>query len=168
MPSPLIRPATLDDLPRLSEIYNHYVVNSPATFDLEPYTVERRMPWFAQFAGSGHHRLLVAEEDGIVLGYAGTTRFRPKPAYDTTVETTIYCAADQTRRGLGSLLYAALFEAIANEDIHRMVAGFTLPNTASQALHERFGFKPVGIFREVGRKFGRYWDVAWTERPLQV
>lgn len=168
MPSPLIRPATRDDLPRLTEIYNHYVVNSPATFDVEPYTVERRMPWFSQFGEAGRHRLLVAEENGIVIGYAGTTRFRPKPAYDTTVETTIYCAADQTRRGLGSLLYAALFEAIANEDIHHMVAGFTLPNTASQALHERFGFKPVGIFREVGRKFGRYWDVAWTERPLQV
>jgi phosphinothricin acetyltransferase len=69
---------------------------------------------------------------------------------------------------MGSLLYAALFEAIANEDIHRIVAGFTLPNLASQRLHERLGFKTVGIFREVGRKFGRYWDVAWTERPLQV
>jgi phosphinothricin acetyltransferase len=61
------------------------------------------MPWFSQFAVAGRHRLMIAEEDGIVLGYAGTTRFRPKPAYDTTVETTIYCAADQTRKGLGSL-----------------------------------------------------------------
>ena len=168
MPIPLIRPATLADLPRLTEIYNHYVANSPATFDLEPYTVERRTPWFSQFGSAGRHRLLVAQDDGIVLGYAGTTRFRPKAAYDTTVETTIYCAADQTRKGLGSLLYAALFEAIKEEDIHRIVAGFTLPNTASQALHEHFGFKPVGIFHEVGRKFGRYWDVAWTERPLKL
>jgi phosphinothricin acetyltransferase len=168
MPNPLIRPATFDDLPRLTEIYNHYVVNSPATFDLEPYTVERRMRWFSQFAPAGRHRLLVAEEDSIVLGYAGTTRFRPKAAYDTTVETTIYCAAEYTRKGLGSLLYAALFDAIANEDIHHIVAGFTLPNPGSQALHERFGFKPAGIFHEVGRKFGHYWDVAWTERPLRV
>ena len=168
MPNPVIRPATLDDLPRLTEIYNHYVVNSPATFDLEPYTVERRMTWFSQFAAAGRHRLLVAEEDGFVLGYAGTTRFRPKPAYDTTVETSIYCAADSTRKGLGTLLYAALFAAIATEDIHHIVAGFTLPNPASQALHEGFGFKPVGIFHEVGRKFGRYWDVAWNERPLRL
>ena len=85
MPTPLIRPAALDDLPRLTDIYNHYVVNSPATFDLEPYSVERRMLWFSQFAPAARHRLLVAEEDGIVLGYAGTTRFRPKAAYDTTV-----------------------------------------------------------------------------------
>jgi phosphinothricin acetyltransferase len=163
-----VRPATVEDLPRLTEIYNHYVLNSPVTFDLEPYTVERRMQWFSQFGVTGRHRLLLVEEDGLVLGYAGTTRFRPKAAYDTTVETTIYCSADNTRKGLGSMLYPALFEAIAKEDIHRIVAGFTLPNPASQALHQRFGFKLVGIFQEVGRKFGRYHDVAWNERPLRL
>lgn len=164
----LIRPAARADLPRLTEIYNHYVVHSPVTFDLEPYTVERRLPWFEQFGLTGRYRLLVAEQDGLLLGYAGTTRFRVKPAYDPTVETTIYCAPDNTQKGLGSRLYTALFEAIANEDVHRIVAGFTMPNPASQALHERLGFKPVGIFREIGRKFGRYWDVAWTERPLRL
>ncbi len=168
MSSLITRPATRDDLPRVTEIYNHYVIHSPVTFDLEPYTVERRLPWFEQFGLTGRYRLLVAEENGIVIGYTGTTRFRVKPAYDTTVETTIYCAPDNTRKGLGSRMYATLFEEIAGEDIHRIVAGFALPNPASHALHERFGFKPVGIFREVGRKFGRYWDVAWTERPLRL
>jgi phosphinothricin acetyltransferase len=168
MPNLLIRAAMAADLPRLTEIYNYYVSNSPATFDLEPYTVERRAQWFSQFAETGRHRLLVVEEDGLVLGYAGTTRFRPKAAYDTTVETTIYCSADNTRKGLGSMLYSALFEAIANEDIHRIVAGFTVPNPASQALHQRFGFRLIGLFREVGRKFGRYHDVAWNERPLRL
>lgn len=162
-----VRPAQAADIPRLTEIYNHYVVNSPITFDLEPYTVERRMQWFSQFGATGRHRLLVVEEDGLVLGYAGTTGFRPKAAYDTTVETTIYCSPDNTRKGLGSMLYSALFETIADEDIRRIVAGFTLPNPASQALHERFGFKLIGIFHEVGRKFGRYHDVAWNERPLR-
>jgi phosphinothricin acetyltransferase len=164
----IVRPARAADIPRLTEIYNHYVVNSPITFDLEPYTVERRMQWFSQFGLTGRHRLLVVEEDALVLGYAGTTRFRPKAAYDTTVETTIYSSADNTRKGLGSMLYSALFEAIANEDIHRIVAGFTVPNPASQALHQRFGFKLIGVFREVGRKFGRYHDVAWSERPLHL
>lgn len=162
-----VRPAQAADIPRLTEIYNHYVVNSPITFDLEPYTVERRMQWFSQFGATGRHRLLVVEEDGLVLGYAGTTGFRPKAAYDTTVETTIYCSPDNTRKGLGSMLYSALFETIADEDIRRIVAGFTLPNPASQALHERFGFKLIGIFHEVGRKFGRYHDVAWNERALR-
>ena len=164
----ITRAAKREDLPRLTEIYNHYVVHTPITFDLEPYTIERRAKWFEQFAPVGRHRLLVAEADGVILGYAGTTQWRAKPAYDTTVETTIYCDPGSTRKGLGSILYSALFDAISDEDIHHIVAGFTLPNEASQALHARFGFKTVGIFHEVGRKFGRYWDVAWTERPLRL
>lgn len=163
-----IRPAARTDLPRLTEIYNHYVVNTPITFDLEPKSVESRVAWFEQFALTGRHRLLVAEQDGLVVGYAGTMRFRPKAAYDTTVENTIYCCPQTTGKGIGSRLYAALFDAISGEDIRSIVAGYTLPNAASAALHERFGFKPIGVFSEVGRKFGKYWDVAWTERPLAL
>ncbi len=163
-----IRAANRADLPRLTEIYNYYVINTPITFDIEPYTVERRVAWFEQFALSGRHRLLVAEENGQVIGYAGTTRFRVKPAYDTTVETTVYSAPDTASKGVGKKLYEALFELIASEDVHRIVAGYTLPNPASAQLHERFGFKPVGVFSENGFKFGRYWDVAWTERPLRL
>ena len=163
-----IRPAVRSDLPRVTEIYNYYVTNTPVTFDMEPYTVERRATWFDQFAPTGRYRLVVAEENGMVIGYAGTMRFRPKAAYETTVETTIYCAQDAIGKRIGSLLYAALFNAIKNEDINRLVAGYTLPNDASAALHARCGFKPVGIYTEVGRKFGSYWDVAWTERPLKL
>jgi len=112
--------------------------------------------------------MLVAVEAGVVVGYAGTARFRAKAAYDTTVEATIYCAHDATGRGIGTKLYAALFDAIANEDINRIVAGITLPNDVSIALHERLGFRRVGIYSEVGRKFGRYWDVIWLERPLRL
>ena len=164
----LVRPAVRADLPRLTEIYNYYVLNTPVTFDVEPYTVERRATWFEQFSAAGRYRLVVAEEGGVVLGYAGTMRFRPKAAYETTVETTIYCDPQAVGKRLGSRLYAALFDAIQHEDIHRLVAGYTLPNDASAALHTRCGFKPVGIYSEVGRKFGRYWDVQWTERPLKL
>jgi phosphinothricin acetyltransferase len=160
------RAARLDDLPRLTEIYNHYVVHSPATFDLEPKTLDQRREWFSQFAEAGRHRLLVADENGVILGYAGTMRWRPKPAYDTTVETSIYCAPESVGRGVGGNLYAALFDAIAGENIHRIVAGYVPPNPASAALHERFGFRPVGTFSEVGYKFGRYWDVCWVEKRV--
>jgi phosphinothricin acetyltransferase len=159
-----IRTAIRADLPRITEIYNHYVMNSVVTFDIEPYTTERRAVWFEQFATRGRYRLLVAEEHGAILGYAGTTRFRPKAAYDTTVETTIYCAPAIANRGIGSALYAALFEALKEEDVNRFVAGYTLPNAASAALHAKFGFSPVGVFSEVGRKFGKYWDVQWLEK----
>lgn len=163
-----IRPAVRADLPRLTEIYNHYVVHTPVTFDLEPYTVEQREAWFSQFSATGRYRLFVAEENGAVVAYAGTTRFRPKAAYETTVETTIYCDQRAIGKGIGSQLYRVLFDALAAEDIRRIVGGYTLPNPASAALHERFGFQRVGVFTENGRKFGRYWDVAWNERPLSL
>ncbi len=159
-----IRPAIRGDLPRLTEIYNHYVVHTPVAFDIEPYTVERREAWFTQFATTGRHRLLVAESGTGVIGYAGTTRFRPKAAYETTVETTIHCAPDALGKGIGKRLYAALFESLRGEDIHRFVAGYALPNPATAAIHERFGFKVVGVFSENGCKFGKYWDVCWVER----
>jgi phosphinothricin acetyltransferase len=161
----LIRAARRPDLPRLTEIYNHYVAHTPVTFDVEPYTVEQRGRWFEQFGDTGRYRLLVAEREGKIAGYAGTTRFRPKAAYETTVETTIYCDPGEVGKGIGALLYTALFQALATEDIHRYVAGYALPNPGTAALHQRFGFKVVGIFSENGRKFGRYWDVAWVERP---
>jgi phosphinothricin acetyltransferase len=159
-----IRAAVRADLARLTEIYNYYVMNTPVTFDVEPYTVERREAWFGQFGTAGRYRLLVAEGDAGVVGYAGTMRFRPKAAYETTVETTIYCAAEAVGKGIGRRLYAALFEALQGEDVHRFVAGYTLPNAATAVLHERFGFRVIGVFSENGRKFGKYWDVCWTER----
>src|SRR5215471_6931531 len=118
-----IRPACRDDLPRLTEIYNHYVVHTPVTFDIEPYTVERRMEWFEQFDTTGRYRLLVAEQAGVVVGYAGTTRWRPKAAYDTTVETTIYSSVETVGKGVGRMLYGALFEALKDANVHRIVGG---------------------------------------------
>lgn len=160
------RDAALNDLPRITEIYNHYVINTPITFDLEPVSTEDRVGWFHEHSDGRRYRLLVAIDGGEIVGYAGTGRFRAKRAYDTTVESTIYCAPDATSRGIGTALYAALFEAIAGEDINRIVGGVTIPNDASLALHRRFGFRQVGVFTGNGRKFGRYWDVAWFERPL--
>jgi phosphinothricin acetyltransferase len=161
-----IRYGEVSDLPKLTAIYNHYVINSPATFDLEPLQAEKRAGWFAEFGRAGRYRLFVAERDGEVVGYAHTRRFRERPAYDITVESTAYCAHDAVGQGAGSALYAALFQAIAAEDVHLVIAGITLPNDASVALHEKFGFSLSGVMHEVGRKFGRFWDVATYEKRL--
>jgi phosphinothricin acetyltransferase len=166
MSTPVIRPATLADLQALTDIYNHYVIHTPVTFDLRPFTPEERRKWFDDHGSTGRHRLLVAvDPHNTILGYASTSRWRPKAAYDTTVEASVYCRTDAIGRGCGTTLYAALFESIASEDVHRIVAGVVLPNPASIRLHERFGFRPVGVFHAVGRKFDKYWDVAWFERP---
>jgi phosphinothricin acetyltransferase len=163
-----VRAADVADLPALTDIYNHYVVHSHVTFDLEPFTVEQRREWFRHYAESGRHRLLVAVDGQAVLGYATSSRFRDKPAYAPSVESTVYCHSDATGRGVGAALYAELFRQLADEDVHRAYAGIALPNDASLALHRRFGFTDVGTFGEVGRKFDRWWDVLWLQRPVAL
>ncbi len=162
----IVRDGVLDDLRALTEIYNHYVVYTPATFDLEPFTVGDRREWFDHYATDGRYRLLVAVDSDGILGYATSSRFRAKAAYDTSVETTVYCGPNAVGRGVGIALYRRLFEVLATEDLHRAYAGIALPNDASVALHRKLGFAPVGTYREVGRKFGTYWDVQWFERDL--
>ena len=162
----VIRPGAEADLPPIVDIYNYYVRESAITFDVEPYTVEARRPWFAMFAETGRYRLLVAEQAGQVVGYANSAPLRPKPAYDVSVETSVYILHTVRGNGIGRQLYAALFDALKDEDLHRAYAGITLPNDASIALHESFGFECAGVWREVGRKADAYYDVAWYEKSL--
>ena len=161
-----VRPATEEDLQAINDLYNHYVLDSHVTFDDEPTSIDARREWFTHYAETGRHRVLVATDGDTIVGYASSSRFRPKPGYLTSVETSIYLSPDATGKGTGAALYAELFKAIEGEDLHRAYAGIALPNPASIALHEKFGFKRVALFTEQGRKFGRYWDVAWYEKPL--
>ncbi|MFF4690449.1 GNAT family N-acetyltransferase [Streptomyces sp. NPDC001307] len=163
-----VRPGVEGDLDALTAIYNHYVRETAITFDTAIFTPEERHPWLLSHPEDGPHRLKVATdaESQRILGYATSSPYRPKPAYVTSVETSVYVAPDAGRRGVGTLLYEALFKALADEDVHRAYAGIAQPNEASERLHARFGFRYVGTYREVGRKFGRYWDVAWYEKEL--
>ncbi|MEV7082929.1 N-acetyltransferase family protein [Streptomyces sp. NPDC093516] len=163
-----VRPGVEADLSALTALYNHYVRKTAITFDTAIFTPEERRPWLLSHPEDGPYRLRVAtdRDSGGLLGYVTSSPFRPKPAYATSVETTVYVAPDAGRRGIGTLLYEALFEALSGEDLHRAYAGIAQPNEASTRLHERLGFRHVGTYREVGRKFGRYWDVAWYEKPL--
>jgi phosphinothricin acetyltransferase len=164
-----VRSATEDDLPAVVELYNHYVEHSPATFEVLRVSVADRRRWFDEHRGPGPHRLLVAEDGArAVVGWATSSPFRPRAAYATTVETSVYCRSDSLGLGIGRRLYEELFRELQHEDLERAVAGITLPNPASVALHQRFGFRWVGTFTRVGRKFDRYWDVAWFQRPLRA
>lgn len=162
-----IRPGERRDLETLTGIYNYYISETAITFDTEPFTVETRTPWFERYATSGRHRLFVAERDGEVVGYTTSSPYSPRKAYDRTVETTILCAPHAVGHGIGKLLYARLFEALAAEDVHRVLAGVTLPNRGSVDIHHYFGFEDVGVLTESGFKFGKYWDVAWFWKRMR-
>ncbi len=160
-----IRAATEGDLEQINAIYNHYVERSHATFDLEPTGMEYRREWFAERQGARHH-VFAAVSDDEILGYTAAGRYRPRAAYDTTVESSVYVVPGLQGHGLGRALYRVLVEAIDASDVHRVVAGVALPNPASVALHLEFGFHRVAHFSEQGHKFGRYWDVDWYEREV--
>ena len=160
-----IRLATAEDLEVITRIYNHYVEHSHATFDLGAFSVADRQPWFDQFDG-GRYQCWVAEQNGRLAGYACSMPFKAKAAYQTSVEVSVYVAADTHRRGVGRALYQRLLPALEAEDLHRAYAGVAQPNEPSMALHAEFGFEQAAHYREVGRKFDRYWDVIWLERPL--
>jgi len=162
----VIRAAVPADLGPLNDLYNHYVRETHATFDIEPTTLPQRREWFSHYGTSGRHRVLVAVSDDGLLGFATSSPVFPRAAYEPSVSTSIYVAPDACGRGLGNRLYGELFALLAGEDVHRAYAGIAIPNPVSIALHTRFGFSQVGYFTEQGRKFGRYWDVAWYEKPM--
>jgi phosphinothricin acetyltransferase len=162
----LVRPAKEADLEVINQIYNHYVRETPITFDLDEITMDQRREWFSHHDTAGRYRLFVATDEGGVRGYACSSELFPRRAYEVSVTWSVYCAPDAAGRGLGSALYSALDSALESEDVHRAYGGITMPNDASVALHEKFGFKRVAYFSEQGRKFDKYWDVAWYEKEM--
>ena len=165
-----MRPGARRDLASALDIYNHYVERSPATFEVTSARPSEREEWVREHLSGGRYRLWVATrpDDSEVVGWATSSPFRPRAAYATTVETSVYCRAGFEGKGVGPRLYTALFASLQGEDIERLVAGVTVPNPRSVELHRRFGFRRVGTFHRVGRKFDRFWDVAWFERPLRL
>lgn len=161
-----LRHAVPDDLEALTSIYNHYVRHSIATFDTTPFNPDARRTWLSHFAVGSPHQLWVAVRQGAILGYASSSQYRQKAAYDTSVETTIYLHPDHLGAGIGHHLYAHLFARLSLYGLHRAYAAIAQPNPASVALHESFDFKRVGTFSEAGQKFGGYHNVDWYEKSL--
>jgi phosphinothricin acetyltransferase len=165
--SPLsIRHGQAADLAAIARIYDHYVATTHVTFDLEPPAEQRRRAWFEHFSTAGRLQLYVAHGEDGVTGFACSTPFKERAAYDISVETTVYLSPDAVGQGRGRRLMAVLLEALARAGVHRAYAGVALPNDASEALHRALGFRRVGVLREVGRKFDRFWDVAWYEKQI--
>jgi phosphinothricin acetyltransferase len=156
-----------EHLDQIAAIYNAEVASSPATFDLEEQPVSQWERVLESIDPAVGHFLIVAlGDDGTVLAYAKSGRFRDRAAYDTTCETSIYVAQEARGRGVGRALYARLIEVLEGSSARLAVGGMTEPNPASAALHESLGFTLVGTFEGVGVKFGRAWSVTWYQRPV--
>ena len=159
-----VRDATPDDAAALQQIYAPYVRETIVSFELEPpdvATMRARVekciavyPW------------LVADEGGRVLGFAYASPHRERAAYASSVDVSVYLAPAARRRGFGRALYEALFASLQAQGRHMAFAGIALPNEASVGLHQALGFTPVGVYREVGFKFGRFHDVGWWQRRI--
>lgn len=153
----IIRHATQHDLPSIVAIYNQAIETGVATFDTAPYSVEDRADWFAQFGEE--HPLLVCEiKEGEIAGFAYYLPYRPKSGYARTKETTIYVAPTWHRKGVASLLYESLIERAKSRGVHALIAVLGGKNEPSERLHEKFGFRMVGHYPEVGFKFGEWVD----------
>ncbi|MCA9767380.1 MAG: N-acetyltransferase [Gemmatimonadetes bacterium] len=164
-PAPVIRPAGEGDLPALVAIYNHYIRTSIATF-VEQEVMADAFALSMTAVRDADLPWLVAADGPAILGYAYAAPWKARSAYRFSVETSVYLAPGYEGLGIGSMLYAALLDRLRARGIHAVVGGISLPNPASVALHERFGFAPVARFREVGFKFGRWIDVGYWQLLL--
>jgi len=161
-----IRAATEEDLVHVSAIYDHHARTSVSTFDEESPGPERWGWKVGDSARRGEHLLVVVAEDGEVRGYAESSLFRDRAAYEHTREVSVYLGLDAQQQGFGRRLYDELLALLRADAIHVALAVIALPNPGSEALHRSCGFSPVGVVHEVGWKFGAWVDTAWWELRL--
>lgn len=160
-----IRDAVADDAAAIAAIYNHYVLTTSISFEEQAVTDSEMQQRIADIQRGGLP-WLVAELDGVLVGYAYATKWRVRHAYRFSVESSVYLAPDIAGKGLGTALYQQLLERLSASGYHLVIGGVALPNAASVALHEKMGFEKVAQFREVGFKFGRWIDVGYWEKSL--
>ncbi len=146
-------------------IYNHAIETSTATFEIRPRTIEEQLAWVEQHSGA-HPAVVAVTADGQVAGFGALSPYRARAAYSTTVEDSVYVAVPFQRRGVGRALLEELLRLAMAHGFHAVIARISDDNEASIALHRSCGFEMIGVEREVGRKFGRWLDVACMERLI--
>lgn len=156
-----IRKVKISDAEQIAEIYNHYVLSSHATFEIEAVSIAEMENRISEISAKYPYLVLIEEDK--ILGYAYASLYKTRAAYQNSVEISVYVRNGIHQKGIGTKLYTKLFEELANSKIHAIIAGISLPNEASVRLHENFGMKKVAHFEEVGFKLGRWIDVAYWE-----
>jgi L-amino acid N-acyltransferase len=162
-----IRPAQTDDIPAILAIYNDAVLNTTASYDYEPSTLEQRTLWFEQHQQQGFPVLVAVTDADIVVGWGSLSKFRDKIGYQFSVEHSVYVDATQRRQGIGRLILQALIEAAQTMGKHVMIGGVDASNEASLCLHQALGFEQVAHFKQVGYKFDRWLDLVFFQRNLE-
>jgi len=165
MPIPSIRAALPSDAPAICAIYNPYVATTTISFEEETVSDADMAQRIADVDAAGLP-WLVAEADGKVVGYAYATKWRVRPAYRHSVESTVYVDPAYVGQGVGRALYAALLDELRRRGLRVVIGGIALPNAGSVGLHEALGFRKVAHFAEVGMKFGRWIDVGYWQLNL--
>lgn len=156
-----IRKVESSDAEQIAEIYNYYVLNSPATFEIEAVSVGEMEKRIEEI--STKYPYFVLLEDEKILGYTYASQYKTRAAYRNSVEISVYVKNGIHQKGIGTKLYTRLFEKLGKSDFHAVIAGISLPNEVSIRLHENFGMKKVAHFEEVGFKLGRWIDVGYWE-----
>lgn len=162
----MIRPVLDKDICALTDIYNYYILKSVATFETEPVTVQHMNNRVSNIQSQGFPWLVMESEDGIVIGFAYASTWKERLAYRFTAEVTIYLSPELLPKGTGTKLYTALFHSLQSTSIKTIIGCITLPNKASEKLHEKFGMDKVGHFKGVGYKFDQWLDVGFWQGPL--
>lgn len=157
----MIREATFSDAEAIADIYNYYILNTVITFELDPITPQEIMKRLEKYKEVGPY--LAYEENGEVIGYAYVSKFRERPAYEHSVESSIYMKKGAGGKGRGTKLYSELLSQVSVQ-CHVIIGGIALPNEASVKLHEKCGFRKVAHFLGVGRKFGKWIDVGFWQK----
>jgi L-amino acid N-acyltransferase YncA len=166
-PSLALRAAVPADIPAIAEIYAHHVVHGLASFEEEPPSAEELIRRYADVTARGLPWLVATDRQGTILGYAYATMHRARSAYRYALEDSIYIAPTAMRRGVGRLLLGSLMAQCAAAGYRQMVAVIgDSANAASITLHERMGFRPVGVLAAVGFKRGRWVDSVMMQCEL--
>jgi phosphinothricin acetyltransferase len=161
----MIRNAVAEDAGKIADIYNYYIKNTVTTFEEEAVTETIIADRIAKIQEKGHP-YIVYEENGQLVGYAYASTWRARPAFNITLETSLYLDCNRLGGGIGSKLYAQLIEKSRKTGIHSLIGVISLPNDGSRRLQQKFGFDLIGNFRETGKKFGRLIDVEFWQLIL--
>ncbi|HTW09024.1 MAG TPA: GNAT family N-acetyltransferase [Acidimicrobiales bacterium] len=149
----------------IREIYNRAVETSTSTFDMTPRSLPDQLEWIAEHSGA-YPAVAAVDQEGNVVGFGSLSPYRPRPAYSTTIENSVYVHEEHQRQGVGRAILLELLRLAAAHGFHAVIARISGGNEASVALHEACGFEMIGVEHEVGRKFGRWLDVVCMQRLL--